>query len=195
MGSVSEWVLTEAPCSVLIVRKEPEARTKKGKGLNLILANDGSLDSKCATEFTRQLKFPLASKVTVCHVIEEQYALRTELAARLGVTGKPEIVKLAAEVLKSREKEGKELLNSTASKLRCDGRPIKKTLAYGHSADQLLTIAQQQKADIIIVGSRGITGLRRVFLGSVSNKVASYAPCSVLVVRQPKKSRRDKPRK
>ena len=194
MGSVSEWVLAEAPCSVLIVRKKPEAKTKVTKGLNLIVANDGSLDSKCAAEFTRQLTFPRTSIMTLCHVIEEQYALRTELAARLGVTGKPDIAKLAAQMLKAREREGKKLLTATAASLKPGGRPIKQSLVYGHPADQLLTTAQQKNADIIIMGSRGITGLRRVFLGSVSNKVASYAPCSVLVVRKPRKSRRNSSR-
>ena len=195
MGSVSEWVLTEAPCSVLIVRKDPKARKKRGNGLNLLIANDGSLDSKLAIDFTRQLKFPPTSNMTVCHVIEEQYSLRTELAARLGVTGKPEAAKLAIEILKVREHEGKELLNSSASRLKSGGRPIKKSLTHGHPADQLLTLAQGKKADVVVVGSRGITGLRRFFLGSVSNKVVSHAPCSVLVIRQPKASRRDRSRK
>ena len=194
LGSVSEWVLTEAPCSVLIVRKKSQSKKKRGTGLNLLIANDGSLDSTYAIDFTRQLKFPPTSNITVCHVIEEQYALRNELAARLGVTGKPETAKLAAEILKIREHEGKELLNSCASKLKRGGRPIKKLLTYGHPADQLLTLAQGKKADVVVVGSRGITGLRRVFLGSVSNKVVSHAPCSVLVVRQPKEPRREKSR-
>ena len=194
LGSVSEWVLTEAPCSVLIVRKKPTAKKTKRTGLNIVIGNDGSLDSQYAIDFTRQLKFPPTSNMTVCHIIEEQYALRTELAARLGVTGKAETAKLAAEILKVREHEGKELLKSSASRLNHGGRPIKKVLTYGHPADQLLTLAQKNKADIVVVGSRGITGLRRVFLGSVSNKVVSHAPCAVLVVRQPKERQRKKVR-
>ena len=195
LGSVSEWVLSEAPCSVLIVRNKPTAKKKTRTGLNIVIANDGSMDSEYAIDFTRQLKFPPTSNMTVCHVIEAQYALRTELAARLGVTGQPEVAKLAAEVLKVREHEGKELLKSSASRLRHRGRPITKSLTYGHPADQLLTLAQKKKADVVVVGSRGITGLRRVFLGSVSNKVVSHAPCAVLVVRQPKKPRRATSRK
>ena len=195
MGSVSEWVLTEAPCSVLIVRKEPKANKRRGSGLNVLIANDGSLDSTFAIDFTRQLKFSPTTNMTVCHVIEEQYALRTELAARLGVTGKPEAANLAAEILKVREHEGKELLNASTSRLRHGGRPIKKSLTHGHPADQLLTVAKGKKADLVVVGSRGITGLRRFFLGSVSNKLVSHAPCSVLVVRQPQASKRRRSRK
>ena len=193
LGSVSEWVLTEAPCSVLIVRRESETRRKRGKGLNLFIANDGSVDSTCAIDFVRQLKFPPASKVTVCHVIEEQHALRNELAARLGVAGSSELKKIRAKFLQVCKRHGKQLLNSSASRLKRHGRTIKKMLTYGHPADQVLTSAKRQKADIVIVGSRGITGLRRFFLGSVSNKVVSYAPCSVLVVRKSEARKRTKP--
>lgn len=51
----------------------------------------------------------------------------------------------------------------------------------GSAADALCEVATTVKADVIVVGSRGMTGARRV-LGSVPNSVAHNAPCSVLIV-------------
>ncbi len=51
----------------------------------------------------------------------------------------------------------------------------------GSAADALCDVASQVDADLIVVGSRGMTGARRV-LGSVPNSVAHHAPCSVLIV-------------
>ncbi|MEY2399848.1 MAG: hypothetical protein QOJ00_3022 [Actinomycetota bacterium] len=51
----------------------------------------------------------------------------------------------------------------------------------GSAADALCDIASEVDADLIVVGSRGMTGARRV-LGSVPNSVAHHAPCSVLIV-------------
>lgn len=52
----------------------------------------------------------------------------------------------------------------------------------GDAADALLEVARVQAADLIVVGSRGMTGVRRI-IGSVPNTVAHKAPCSVLIVK------------
>ena len=192
LGSVSEWVLTEAPCSVLIVRKEAGSRMKKLKGLNILIGADGSSDANVAIEFVRQLKFPQSSHVSVCHVLEKQDALQTELSARLGVTGTSNLNKLGTEIRQIREQAGNVLLNASVRRLKRRRLTVEKLLAHGHPADQILTMTQRKKIDMLVVGSRGITGLRRFFLGSVSHKLVRHAPCSVLVVRQPQESKRAK---
>jgi nucleotide-binding universal stress UspA family protein len=53
----------------------------------------------------------------------------------------------------------------------------------GDPADAILDVAEETKADLIIVGNKGMTGARRFLLGSVPNKVSHHAPCSVLIVR------------
>jgi nucleotide-binding universal stress UspA family protein len=54
---------------------------------------------------------------------------------------------------------------------------------YGHPAEQLLHYARQQKVDLIVMGSLGISGIKEFFLGSVASRVVADAPCSVWVVR------------
>lgn len=53
----------------------------------------------------------------------------------------------------------------------------------GDPADALLDVAEETKADLIVVGNKGMTGARRFLLGSVPNKVSHHAPCSVLIIR------------
>ena len=53
----------------------------------------------------------------------------------------------------------------------------------GDAADAIIDVAEEQRADLIVVGNKGMTGAKRFLLGSVPNKVSHHAPCSVLVVR------------
>jgi len=53
----------------------------------------------------------------------------------------------------------------------------------GDPADAIVSVAERQRADLIVVGNKGMTGTTRFLLGSVPNKVSHHAPCSVLIVR------------
>jgi nucleotide-binding universal stress UspA family protein len=53
----------------------------------------------------------------------------------------------------------------------------------GDPADVIIQVANEQQADLIVVGSSGRTGIKRFLLGSVSSKVSHHAPCSVMIVR------------
>jgi nucleotide-binding universal stress UspA family protein len=53
----------------------------------------------------------------------------------------------------------------------------------GDAADAIIDVAEEQRADLIVVGNKGMTGAKRFLLGSVPNKVSHHSPCSVLIVR------------
>jgi nucleotide-binding universal stress UspA family protein len=53
----------------------------------------------------------------------------------------------------------------------------------GDPADVIVDLAEERRADLIIVGNKGMTGARRFLLGSVPDKISHHAPCSVLIVR------------
>jgi nucleotide-binding universal stress UspA family protein len=53
----------------------------------------------------------------------------------------------------------------------------------GDPADAILDVAEEENADLIIVGNKGMTGAKRFLLGSVPNKVSHHAPCSVMIIR------------
>jgi nucleotide-binding universal stress UspA family protein len=53
----------------------------------------------------------------------------------------------------------------------------------GDPADAILDVAEEEKADLIVVGNKGMSGAKRFLLGSVPNKVSHHAPCSVMIIR------------
>ena len=53
----------------------------------------------------------------------------------------------------------------------------------GDPADAILDVAEEQDADLVMIGTRGMTGARRFLLGSVPNKISHHSPCSVLIIR------------
>jgi nucleotide-binding universal stress UspA family protein len=73
-------------------------------------------------------------------------------------------------------------LGSMAKKLSSDGISVKTHGCAGDPSDALVDIAEKNKADLIVVGNRGMGGVKRFVLGSVPNKISHHAPCSVLIV-------------
>jgi len=54
----------------------------------------------------------------------------------------------------------------------------------GEPAQVILAVAEEQGADLVVVGARGLTGFQRFLLGSVTSKLAHHAPCSLMIVRE-----------
>ena len=52
----------------------------------------------------------------------------------------------------------------------------------GEPADAILDVAEENKADLVMVGNKGMTGARRFLLGSVPNKISHHSPCDVWIV-------------
>ena len=74
------------------------------------------------------------------------------------------------------------VLDAAAAEARKDGVEVQTHPVEADPADAILNVAEQTKADLIIVGNKGMTGTRRYFLGSVPNNVSHHAPCSVLII-------------
>jgi nucleotide-binding universal stress UspA family protein len=72
------------------------------------------------------------------------------------------------------------VLERAAGQVRAAGVKVETHPCPGSAAEAIIQVAEGQGADLIVVGSRGMTGARRL-LGSVPNNVAHHAPCSVLI--------------
>jgi nucleotide-binding universal stress UspA family protein len=66
------------------------------------------------------------------------------------------------------------------------GIPVQHVLLEGNPADEILRHATEARSDLIVLGTHGRTGLERLLMGSVAEKVLRGAPCSVLVVKMPR---------
>jgi nucleotide-binding universal stress UspA family protein len=75
------------------------------------------------------------------------------------------------------------VLDAAAAKARAEGVEVQTHPVQAEPADAILNVAEEIKADLIVVGNKGMTGRRRYLLGSVPNNVSHHAPCSVIIVR------------
>jgi nucleotide-binding universal stress UspA family protein len=74
------------------------------------------------------------------------------------------------------------VLDAAAAKARAAGVEVKTHPVQDDPADAILNVAEEIKADLVVVGNKGMTGARRYLLGSVPNNISHHAPCSVMIV-------------
>ena len=133
---------------------------------NIVVGTDGSDSAGKAVEVAAELAAAMGSTM---HVVTAYASGMTDLAD-LEVDYEPGDA--AANVL------------AAASQSLADkGIEVETHVGKSDPADALIDIAGQVGADLIVVGSKGMTGAKRFLLGSVPNNVSHHAPCSVLIVR------------
>ena len=83
--------------------------------------------------------------------------------------------------------EGRRLCDEQVEKIKAAGGSVAESyLAVGRPAEEIVAHAQDQGAGLIVMGSRGLGGIRRALMGSVSDAVVRHAHCPVMVVRPEK---------
>jgi nucleotide-binding universal stress UspA family protein len=171
MGSVSDSVVRHAHCPVMVVRGEPVVLPAK-----ILLATDGSADAELAASIAADLAANTGSELHVVAVfpaagyVHPYYEVRfPEAAEQLRREGREQIQELLDEQVKRVREAGE---NSPDAHLRT-GEPEK----------EIVALAEELGVGLIAMGSRGLGGIRRALMGSVSNSVVRHAHCPVLVVR------------
>ena len=123
-----------------------------------------------AVAFARQNR----AELVVVHVIEPvPYAADGEFNAA-------QIYARLEDIAKRDPQTSMTKLMQRLAKLRVKARSL---LLKGSPYDQIVKAAKSQKADMIVIGTHGRTGLSKLFMGSVAGKVVSLATCPVLTVR------------
>lgn len=88
------------------------------------------------------------------------------------------------QMLVDLQKDSQAYLDSMAHQLRQEGCCVTTVvLPPGPPADRILDEVKRERTDLIVVGSHGRTGLTRLLLGSVAEKLARHAPCPVMIAR------------
>jgi nucleotide-binding universal stress UspA family protein len=88
----------------------------------------------------------------------------------------------------SMKEDGERLLNRVESLLPLHAGPTTKHLKIGSPAGTILSMAEEQKADLIVMGARGLGPVKERLLGSVSHRILTLAPCATLIVNGPVKA-------
>ena len=81
------------------------------------------------------------------------------------------------------EKVGDKVLQMAAERLISYKYKVDYCVEVGHPSERILALAKKVKAEAIVLGSRGLSGIAEFFLGSVSSKVSQYADVPVLIVK------------
>jgi nucleotide-binding universal stress UspA family protein len=81
------------------------------------------------------------------------------------------------------EDDGAELLDATAAVVAEAGVAVQTHFMRSDPSYALITVAGEVGADLIVVGNRGMSGMQRLLLGSVANRISHHSPCTVLIVR------------
>jgi nucleotide-binding universal stress UspA family protein len=172
MGSTTARVIGHAPCSVLVV--PPAAKVEFR---SVVVATDGSKYSAAAVSEAIGIAKRNGSKLTAVAVVPAEMAMPTD--ADFAALQRD---KLADQEMQSAEKNAK-AVKEAAQK---EGVAAQAFVLSGKPADAIIECAKDANADLITVGSHGRTGLDKLLMGSVTERVIVLSPCAVLVVkRQP----------
>jgi len=102
------------------------------------------------------------------------------------------LTEVAEEIYKTLEQsmreDGERLLNRVQSLLPPHAGPTKKHFQIGSPAQVIVSMAEEQKADLIVMGARGLGPIKERLLGSVSHRILTLAPCATLIVNGPVKT-------
>ena len=168
MGSVSSSVVHHAHCPVLVVREE-------GRDFSpgrILLALDGSAESSAAARTAVDLADRLESELHLVHVGEVKPAYHPE---RHGYHALHEELRERAQ----------RLLDDQVNEVGSAGGTVAKAyLRMGRPDEEIVVLGEELEAGLIVTGSRGLGGIRRALMGSVSDSVVRHAHCPVMVVRR-----------
>jgi nucleotide-binding universal stress UspA family protein len=89
---------------------------------------------------------------------------------------------LGAGVREAAEQEAKELVGRAKQQASAAGAEVQTHIRPGDPATVLLETAEEEGADLIVVGNKGMSGVKRFVLGSVPNSVSHHCPCNLLIV-------------
>jgi len=176
LGSVSAEVVDHAPCPVLVAR---------GTGADrVLLASDGSFHAAHAESIIAHWPIFADAHIRVVSVAEVARPWHSGIAPTMY---RQAMVAYAKDVDEAKTRH-LDVARDAAARLNAAGRTVDATLRVGDAAAEIIEEASSWGADLVVLGSRGLTGLTRLVLGSVARNVLHGSTSSVLVVRDATKA-------
>lgn len=183
LGGVVQQIVEYAEDPVLVVRA-PYSGLRK-----ILLITDGSLHSQRAAQYLGQFPIPDQAEVQVMHVLPPMPS--PALIARSWPAGSEamapmpsyETEEMLARQAEEEERQGNKILEESIKILHNFGLEASSVLLRGDAATEIIEYTKGNQIDLIVTGSRGLSQMRRLLLGSLSRKLVHYAGCSVLVVK------------
>jgi nucleotide-binding universal stress UspA family protein len=149
--------------------------------MKTILAVDGSDNSYEAVHVMKYLA--RTEQLTLLHALDVPRPAYPEMAMM------PETAEELYKTLEqSMREDGERLLDRVQSLLPLHAGPTRKHLLVGSPAEVIISMADEQHADLIVMGARGLGPIKERLLGSVSHRILTLAPCATLIVNGPVKA-------
>ncbi len=175
LGSVSDNVLQHAGSPVLLARPEREAAEparKQEPSLRIVLGLDGSASARAAEAWLTRSGLVLGSRLLVLRCLAVVTSFHMDVVQRVSKAWLEEKREARAELEKTRRR-----LSETA------GEVSTRLSEVEDESSEIMGVAEEWGADLIVLGHKGRSAIERFVMGSVSSKVAHHADCSVLVVK------------
>jgi len=189
LGSVAQTVMKHAKASVLLVREKSvsarrtlPASSKTAAVIRVLLATDGSRYSDMTTQFLLGLPLPKQTEIIIITALQSHIEAWMKTPTLDFRTNQEILAKLQA----AEEAQAHNITAKVEKQFRENGYKTASVVVRGGPGECILAAAKEYSPDIITVGSRGLTGIESFLLGSVAERVARYANCSVLIGRAPK---------
>jgi nucleotide-binding universal stress UspA family protein len=172
LGSVSAEVVDHAPCPVLVARRGSLSR--------VLFATDGSPAAAAAEGLLSQWPIFAGLPIHVVSVADLPRPMRSGIAPTMIAA----VTEGHAEDVATATEEHRRLADESAGRLRDGGHDADAEVRVGDAPAEIIAAAEAHGADLVVLGSRGRTGLTRLLLGSVARNVLEGSGASVLVVRE-----------
>jgi nucleotide-binding universal stress UspA family protein len=150
--------------------------------MNILLAVDGSDNSYEAVHSLKYLA--RTEQLTLLHALDVPRPSYPMILSK----GAEELYETFGQNMRE---EGERLLNRVQSLLPLHTGPTKKHLQVGSPADVIISMAEEQKTDLIVMGTRGLGPIKERLFGSVSHHVLTLAPCATMIVNGPVKAMKE----
>ncbi|SPQ01186.1 putative Universal stress protein UspA-like protein [Candidatus Sulfobium mesophilum] len=174
LGSVTRSVAINSPKSLLVIKPPQFSPSSK---LNIIFATDGSDHANAAEALLTSLPFSRDSEMNVLNVVWSAIA---DIPDRLSLEIRDEIKEEVAMTRSIEFGESEKILEPVVKNLRKRFSKVNGLTRAGDPSIEILSLAEELKADIIFAGCRGLKGVKGM-LGSVSRNVLRHSRCSVLI--------------
>ena len=183
LGSVVEKLIHRLPCPIMTVSREGgQAFDTPGLVGRILCATDFSENAARAVRFSLALASSLGAKVTLLHAIEHMPDLG-EARYRMVV---PDVAPLMQEIERAASERLSKLVDAFKSEF--GDVDITARLGAGRAYQEIVRTAQDERADLIVVGAQGHGILEHLLSGSNAQQVIRRASCAVLTVRPPRAS-------
>lgn len=144
---------------------------------NIVVGTDGSETAAIAVQHAVALAKAGGGTLHVVHAYEN-----VALSAAVMASGGGGMAVDLQQLSTGMKENGDAIVARVAAEAQSAGVNVQTHVITSDPADALLTIAGDVKADLIVVGNRGMSGLKRFMLGSVPNRVSHHCPCHLLIV-------------